>query len=261
MSTTVGGVAGSSATERSEGRKGLINFKSILAGAAAIAIIFAVARWYQQWASWEFGLDSTEAVFDVYWMTVFWAEVTLIPLFGLGTAGYLWMTRDLNVFSITPREELKRYFNLVGMLFVFAFTFMLAVIIFGEQDAAWHQTVVRDTSFTPSHIFLFYGSIPVAVCLGTSAFMYARTRIPAFAEAWSVPFIVAVTGPFMVLPTVAYNEWGHAFWLMEEYFTVPLHWGFVVMGWAIICLGGLILQVMGRLGYLIEEVTKDSEQV
>jgi methane/ammonia monooxygenase subunit C len=42
--------------------------------------------------------------------------------------------------------------------------------------------------------------------------------------------------------------------MMEEFFSAPLHWGFVVLGWSVLALGGLLLQIaqhmfetMGRL--------------
>ncbi len=35
----------------------------------------------------------------------------------------------------------------------------------------------------------------------------------------------------MILPNVGLNEWGHAFWFVDELFAAPLHWGFVTLGW------------------------------
>jgi len=122
------------------------------------------------------------------------------------------------------------------------------------MDASWHQTVVRDTAFTPSHVILFYGTIPLYILFGVGAFLYSVTRLPRFAERLSIPFTLAVAGPFLILPNLGYNEWGHAFWMMEEFFSAPLHWGFVVLGWSVLALGGLLLQIaqhifetMGRL--------------
>jgi len=34
---------------------------------------------------------------------------------------------------------------------------------------------------------------------------------------------------------------------MEELFTAPLHWGFVVLGWSALALGGLGIQLILRL--------------
>ena len=89
--------------------------------------------------------------------------------------------------------------------------------------------------------------MPAYILAGVGAFLYARTRLPQFAENISIPFLVAVVGPFMILPNVGLNEWGHTFWFMEELFTAPLHWGFVVLGWTALGLGGLLIQVVLRM--------------
>ena len=164
------------------------------------------------------------------------------------------MTRDRNLHQLTPENELRRYMTLLGALFVYAFSFVFAGSFFAEQDAAWHQVVVRDTSFTPSHIILFYGAFPLFIILGFGALLYATTRLPLYAKAYSIPLIVTVVGPMMVLPNVGFNEWGHAFWFMEEYFTAPLHYGFVVFGWAILGAGGMLVQIISRLVVLMDQI-------
>lgn len=57
----------------------------------------------------------------------------------------------------------------------------------------------------------------------------------------------AFAGPFMILSNLGYNEWGHAFWMLEEVFTAPLHWGFVVLGWWVLALGGLLVTIRQNL--------------
>jgi methane/ammonia monooxygenase subunit C len=57
--------------------------------------------------------------------------------------------------------------------------------------------------------------------------------------------MVAVVGPFMILPNVGLNEWGHTFWFMEEFFVAPLHYGFVFFGWAALAIMGVVnIEVM-----------------
>jgi methane/ammonia monooxygenase subunit C len=92
--------------------------------------------------------------------------------------------------------------------------------------------IIRDASFTPSHIPLFYGSFPMYIITGVSTFLYARTRSPLYNKGTSFPLVMAIAGPLMSLPNVELNEWHHAFWFMEELFSAPLHWGFVVLAWA-----------------------------
>jgi methane/ammonia monooxygenase subunit C len=48
----------------------------------------------------------------------------------------------------------------------------------------------------------------------------------------------------LILPNLGYNEWAHAFWQIEEVFSAPVHWGFVVMGWSVLALGGLLVQIV-----------------
>ena len=65
---------------------------------------------------------------------------------------------------------------------------------------------------------------------------------------------MAVLGPGLILPNLGYNEWGHAFWLTEEIFSHPLHWGFPVLGWTGFALGGVLLQVTIRMAELFKEI-------
>ena len=60
----------------------------------------------------------------------------------------------------------------------------------------------------------------------------------------------------MILPNVGFNEWGHAFWFMEELFTAPLHWGFVVLGWSALALGGVVGQIVLRVNKLLPQIEK-----
>src|SRR5256884_378681 len=124
-------------------------------------------------------------------------------------------------------------------------------IVFAATDAAWHQVVVRDTSLTPSHIVLFFGIVPLFTTFGLAAFFYALTRIPDFSRSVPLALVLAVMAPFMVLPSVAYNEWGHAYWLMEELFIAPLHWGFVMLSWCFMASLGVIGQSLPRVTELI----------
>ena len=85
--------------------------------------VFMGLRFYQQLFAFKYGLDSTDPIFETYWMSLFKMEIPLI--FGIGFViwGYLWMTRDRNFDALTPEVELKRYFNLVGWFLVYVFAF------------------------------------------------------------------------------------------------------------------------------------------
>jgi methane/ammonia monooxygenase subunit C len=64
--------------------------------------------------------------------------------------------------------------------------------------------------------------------------------LPTYQKGLSLQYLVAVVGPFMILPNVGLNEWGHTFWFMEELFVAPLHYGFVFFGWAALGVLGVV---------------------
>ena len=221
--------------------------------------VFVGLRLYQQAFAFKYGLDSTSPEFETYWMTLFKVEVPLIFGVGFAICAYLWLTRDRDLDSIKPEVELRRYFNLVGWLLVYIFAFVWIACFFGEGDATWHQTVVRDTALTPSHIVTFYACVPTYMMAGAGTLVYATTRIPAFAKAYSVPLLMVVIGPALILPNLGFNEWGHAFWFTEEVFSHPLHWGFPVLGWTGLALGGVLVQVMPRMAQLFKQLSPVSD--
>jgi methane/ammonia monooxygenase subunit C len=227
--------------------KGLVGWKRITIIVVSVLVIMAAWRIYQQLFAWDMGMDSFEPEFQTYWMDLLYAQWIIEFSLAALIWGYILKTRDKDVFNISAQEELKRYFTLLAYLVCYTFIVYWAASFFAEQDASWHQVTVRDTDFTPSHIVLFYGTMPAYILAGVSAFLYARTRLPQFAENISIPFVIAVVGPFMILPNVGLNEWGHTFWFMEELFTAPLHWGFVVLGWTALALGGLLIQIILRV--------------
>jgi methane/ammonia monooxygenase subunit C len=164
-----------------------------------------------------------------------------------GIWGYVWLSRPRDLSRLETREELRRFGVFVALIFCYVFAVFWAASFFGEEDASWHQTVVRDTSFTPSHIVLFYWAFPIYIILGITAYLYGMTRLPRFAARHSLPWLIGVTGPFMLLPVVAFNEWAHSFWILEERFSAPVHWGFMIFAWSGLGLGGLLLQACDYL--------------
>ncbi len=229
---------------KSKGTYWHLDLKVMWMGVAFLAVMFVTLRWYQGWAAWDYGLDSTAPVFDTYWMKLLWAEIAAEVIIFTALVSSIWITRDRHLDQLSPRMELKRTIFFISMLIIYGWSFYWAGSFFAEQDASWHQTVVRDTAFTPSHIAIFYLCMPTFIIIGVSCFTYAITRLPYYSERVSIPLTLVVVGPFLLLPSVGYNEWGHAFWIMEEYFTVPLHWGFVLFGWSLLALGGLVIQLL-----------------
>ena len=232
----------------------IFNLGPVAIGWGLLLAIYAGFRLYQGAFSFEYGLDATSPEFATYWITLFQIEVPLIFGSGLCIWLYLWFTRDRDMDNMSGETELKRYFGLIAWFMMYTFSFLWIASFFGEGDATWHQTVIRDTALTPSHIVVFYACVPMYIVFGVSSLLYATTRIPAFARGYSLPLIMAVLGPGLILPNLGFNEWGHAFWMTEEIFSHPLHWGFPILGWTGLALGGLFIQVIGRMAVLFKEV-------
>ncbi len=229
-----------------------IDPKVIVVGSGVVALVMIACRVYQQVYAWTAGIDSTSPEFQAYWMRLLYALFAIEAIAAAASWGAVWMTRPRDFSKLTTAEELRRFGRFVAIIFCYVFAVFWAGSFFAEQDASWHQTVVRDTSFTPSHIILFYFSFPVYIILGITAYLYGMTRLPRFAARHSLPWVIAVAGPFMLLPVVAYNEWAHSFWILEERFTAPVHYWFTFFAWSGFGLGGLLLQACD---YLYELVT------
>ncbi len=224
---------------------GLIRWRLFIAGLLALNLLFVIVRFYQQTYGFSAGLDSYSTEFRQSWTPILWGEIPLEIVFGFVLVGYLIKTRSRQLYFLSLREEVARLICLLQWLLLAVVAYYWAASFFAEQDAAWHLVVVRDTDFTPSHIIVFYLSFPIYFLLAFAAFLYARTRIPFFARGYSLAFL-CINSSFMILPNVALNEWGHSFWFMDEIVSAPLHWGFVVFGWMILGMFGVVLQILGR---------------
>ena len=229
----------------------LLNVKWLAFAFTIYTVFYAWVRWYEGVYGWAAGLDSFAPEFETYWMNFLYIEIVLEIVTASILWGYIWKTRDRNLAALAPREELRRNMTHLIWLFAYAWAIYWGASYFTEQDGTWHQTIVRDTDFTPSHIIEFYLSYPIYIITGGGAFLYAKTRLPFWSEGLSLPYLIAVTGPFMILPNVGLNEWGHTFWFMEELFVAPLHYGFVIFGWLALAIMGVLLQVFASFSNLI----------
>ncbi len=229
-----------------------------LKGFAILTVIYIGLRLYQGAFAVSTGLDSSEPAFEQHWMRLFYIELVIIAVFAIGMWGYLWYSRDRNLDALEPKEEIRRYFTLTMWISIYTFAVYWAGSYFAEQDNSWHQVAIRDTPFTANHIIEFYFNFPLYVILGGSAWLYARTRLPLYAKGISLPLTLAVVGPFMILVSVGFNEWGHTFWFREEFFAAPIHWGFVIGVWFALGVGGILLQGVTRLIELLDQI-EDAE--
>ena len=221
---------------------------------AGLTVMYVGLRLYQGAFGVLAGLDSTEPAFQTHWMRLFHIELGILALVFPTLWGYLWLTRDQNLEAIAPKEEIRRYFTLTMWISIYTFAVYWAGSYFAEQDNSWHQVSIRDTPFTANHIIEFYFNFPLYVLLGGSAWLYARTRLPLYAKEISLPLTLAVIGPFMILVSVGFNEWGHTFWFREEFFAAPIHWGFVLGVWFALGVGGILLQQVNRMIELLDKI-------
>lgn len=234
-----------------------LNSRNLWIMVAGFTCFNLFVRWYEEVYGWSAGLDAFAPEFKTYWMTWLYIETGLyIPLFA-GIGAYLWKTRTRDMDALTSSEVLTNHFHHLVWLVAYGIAIYWGASFYTEQDGTWHQTVIRDTDFTPSHIIEFYMSYPIYILTGWGSFMYARTRIPCFAKGVSLPYLVVIVGPFMILPNVGLNEWGHTFWWMEELFVAPLHYGFVFFGWMALGLCGLLCQIFDDIGGLVGPTLKE----
>lgn len=240
-----------SVTTAVAGERPLLDTKNLIFAIAIYNIFYMYVRWYEGVFGWSAGLDAFAPEFDTYWMTILKIEVPLEFICATSIAAWMWKTRTRDMASVSKREILRRHFHHFVWLVAYAEAIYWGASYFTEQDGTWHQTIVRDTDFTPSHCIEFYMTYPIYIITGIGAFMYAYTRIPFFNKAVSLPYMLVVIGPFMIFPNVGLNEWGHTFWWMEELFVAPLHYGFVFFGWFALGILGLFRHIFEDLSDLI----------
>ena len=221
--------------------------RTFIIGGAILAAIIIGLRLYEQAFGWSMGLDSFSEEYRLYWQPLLVVSIPASLLAAAAVAGYMWRTRDRNLDAVAPAEELRRYHVLTQWLALYGLALFTALSFFTEQTAVWHMTAVRDCDFTPSNIVTFYISYPLFVVFGVAAYAYAVTRLPFFSKGYSLPFIVLLVGTFMTIPNVGLNEWGHTFWVLDEGFASPLHWGFAFFGWMALGCFGVTLQILSRL--------------
>ncbi len=209
---------------------------------------------YERLYGFSKGLDYSSPEYGSYWMAMLLAELVLEMITAAALWGWLWKSRDRALDRLAPAEELKRYWALGLFLLTYACAAYAGASYFTEQGAAWHQTVIRDTDFTPTNIVAFYLSYPIYILFGVGSLIYAMTRLPQFATAMSLPLTVLVGSPLMNFPNVAMNEFGHTRWFVEELFVAPQHWGFVVFGWGALAILGTWLQICPRVMALIQHL-------
>ena len=167
-------------------RSGTIRSRSKIGWLAILGIgVFWVL--YQRAFGYSHGLDSMTPEFDSVWMGLWRFNILANATFFAVTIGWIWVTRDRNLANLDHKLELKRYFYWMGWLVCYIWGVYYAGSYTLEQDAAWHQVIIRDTSFTASHIVAFYGTFPLYITCGVASYLYAQTRLPLVCASDLVP--------------------------------------------------------------------------
>jgi len=228
-------------------------------GAVVVAAGTAI-RIYLDTMGFTVGTDYYSEEFQKYWMPVLYGELILLTSFTVILSVYCWMTRETDASSISKELELSRYWKLLGIFTVMGIWAGCVASNAVESDAAWHQVTIRDTDFTPTHIVIFYFALPFLTAMLIPAFIWTHTRIPAYMNKISIPFLCVVCGILMIMPNYGFNEWGHTFFYAEELFAAPIHYGFVFLGWSLFFLVPLAMQLIGNMARLIAETTAEDYQ-
>ena len=216
-------------------------------------------RWYMESTAFTVGLDYFEPAFETYWMTLLYAQGALFVLIGSVGLPWIWFTRPSReqVFAMSPRDELGKYILIFTVMGVSSILVPCVLGLWVEADAAWHQITIRDTDFTPTHIQLFYGVIPLAAVGLVLGLVWMHTRMPNYIGRVSIPLFIVAAAPLLIMPNLGYNEWGHTFFYAEELFAAPVHYGFVVLGWGLFAIGGFFLECINRILVLTKTVKQE----
>ena len=160
-------------------------------------------------------------LFETYWMNFLHIEIGLIVLI-IGSAwGYLWRTRDKKLAEISTREELSRFlYHIIWLvLYLLVIYYSLASSRIDFCDIKAHNT-----DFTPKDIINVYLLIPICVFMMGGTILYAKTRLPFFAQEMPIPtsitYLLSLTiGPFILFSSLI--KYGSIIWYLSI-FTNPL---------------------------------------
>ena len=126
----------------------------VIGGGLGLLSLLLIRLWQGEW--WfPVGMDATTPEFAKYWLGLLYVEwIVLIAAAIIGFTAYrkpcpICVVQRKELGRIDPEHELNHIGKLWAMVAVAA-TFGFGVSYFAEQDAVWHQIVVRDTAFTPA---------------------------------------------------------------------------------------------------------------
>ena len=234
---------------------------------ALLAGSFIALRVYQGMWAWkdEAGLDSASQAFKTYWFSLFLGELLVVGVITLAWWG--WLIRSGQRLEteaarqpISKAEEVRRIAVFWGLIGATSLTLYFMASFFPNQDGVWHQTTVRDTALTPSHIVMFFWAFPLGITMTVGTYLYGRYRLPKIYSAdkgfpWSFFLLIAASVTEMM--QVAMNEWGHSLWIFEEIFAAPFYWPFVTYGWLASGIFALWAESLSRMLQIEDEIVEE----
>ncbi len=222
------------AVQPAHGEMPFMRFLLIGAGLGLLSLVL-IRLWQGKW--WfPVGLDATTPEFATYWLGLLYVEwAVLIATAIIGFTSYrkpcsLCAVQKKELGRIDPEHELNHIGKLWATVAVAAM-FGFGVSYFAEQDASWHQIVVRDTAFTPSHIPLFFYTFPMLLIMTGVSSWYAYNRLHHLyvgegGKGIPICYLLFPAGGWFLFANVAFNELGHSSWITEELFVQPYHFPF-----------------------------------
>ena len=205
------------------------------------AILLAINVFLEMW-NYKFmysaGLDSSTRAFTIHYRALFWSELISLGIFSGLWFGWLVRTgreiKEREQGRVEPREEFRRMAVFWSLIGVISLSLYIEASFWPNWDGAWHQTMVRDTALTPTHIPMFYFWFPLSAILVLGTYLYGMYRLPrvySFDKGFPWSFALLLGASIFECFQVAMNEWGHSLWIAEEFFSVSFHWPFVGYGW------------------------------
>lgn len=235
-------------------------WRSLFYGSAILLVANTFLWFWNYNYMYTAGLNSNSPEFTLRYRSLFWVELVSVGVFTGVWFGWLIRTGRELVNQPLPRaEEVRRIAVLWSLIGITSLCIAIMASFWPNWDGSWHQTMVRDTAFTPTHIPMFYFWFPLAITLALGSYLYGRFRIPAvYGRSHGFPwsFFLLISAAVFEMLQVAFNEWGHSLWISEEFFAVKFHWPFVLYGW----LAGGMFAVWGETILRLFDIQKEEEE-
>lgn len=213
----------------------------LLFAVAGVSVMLLLGLYLAGWIGSETAASSREAFSAgsmMSYLPIWFVETG----FALTLWRRIWRTRDIALVAAgdnhVPQAFLLMIWLALDMCMVIAGGGVLA-----HMDAPWAQ--IGTATISPAHLVTFIAVIPAYIVFGVASWLFARTRLPEFAEGNLDHFVIVTIAPFMFLPIFDPQVLMHALDLNSNlylviYWTVTLAWTANV-GWLLMKLFRYVL--------------------